>query len=972
MNALEFLRTVWPSTGLYILGTLHKRQDDGREFFKHYPFNKIEEAAAAATRMSGNERPEFRDWPEVFFACHTMKGLVPVVKKDGTTWMKPSREAVNALMCKMFYSDLDCGFDKDGKQKDYPSQDAGIDALNDHIIRLGLPDPLINSSGDGLHVYWVLDKPIPSEIWVQYARKLKAIQEADGMKFDPKITTDAGRVLRVVGTMHRKDRNNPKKVAVLDDPRNVINTEEFLALIDRLYAALPAAAVKEHAALAPEDRPSPQALGKACANVKLMASRRAIQTGTEWSLGNALAMHTTGGKKFGHWLASGHPDYKPAETEAKLDRIVSNGYGPTTCGKLDETYLEERHGGVSYCSTCQFRGNPSSSPVVFARRLPKSDLPPDTVEPKPPFFRTKFGIEFQPKGEGDKTPPRQLICSYDIYPIAITDEETTETKSVTWVVDLPRRGKVEVKLPIDLHSNEARMMATLANRGIMIDSIHAKTFGRFMSHYIRQLQAHIDEQTQIETMGWSADREVFIWGDQALTRTGRRRVVLAPGLGNVANDMKSAGTREGHLQVAGFYDRPEYIRQQITVLLSLGAPLLYVTDLFGLIWNVAGPSGANKSTSLHIGAGMYGRGEKYVLSAGTTDITANGMAGRVRILNSCPVFVDEITLMEADTFKAMVMSVTQGAGGKVGQRRNGTERQLPDTMKSTIMLCSSNNSAHSLLVLNNPAGTAGAQRVIEEWQPKEEVNTKTEGDAFVRLSRQHYGHIGPEFMQHVVATREACEAEIRQVMAEVDKRGKFGAEERFRAAAVTIAVWTCRKANALGLLNYDAEAVFEHMLTSVMARQRHIVEINYDKSIDSLAAFIESINSNILAVEQRDGMWWQNPNKAVHGALKGRLEQQRGGLYITCKALREYCERHKLNYSQITRELVRDRVMAEDKISLGRHIAEFASVQSRVFRIDLTHPLIAEAVEVEPTTATNVIKMKPRAQVGLEEGDLTG
>lgn len=931
MNAVEFLRTIWPASGPYCLVTgpfLNKKTGLVTSYW-HHPFTRIEDAAAFATSKSVSTN--------VYHANHAFKEL-GFREYGGTQFPTIKREQANARCARCFYFDIDCGKDKDGKWKPYKTREEGFQALKNFLKVTGLPKPMVVNSGNGWHCYWLLVDEIDSITWTVHANVIKALMAYHQFMVDTAVTADSARVLRVIGTYNRKDPANPIKVKLHLPQAERIRNDEFLEILARAAVDLPAAGSTERT-FEPAEKPAPMDVAKECPSFIRMVDEAKNGRGVVWMALNNLSLHTTGGAALAHKLAKDHPTYNRDETQAKLDRLIEQNFGPMTCAKIEALYPEN-----SPCLDCQHYGTPGSSPIVFARRRPKTELPAELPPPQPPYARTKRGIEYQPpQGALPTQPPPIVICPYDLYPIMIVDQERDATKGVTWVAELPFRGKIEFQLPIAIYNDERTLIELMANQGVVIDKRHAKNVGGYVSHYIKLLQAHAAEHVQFETFGWPKDKSCFVAGENAITKDGFKPAVLAPGLANMAAHMKSGGTLAGQIKTLEFYAHPDYVRQQFLIVASLGAPLMVFTDLFGVIINASGESGASKSTALYAAASLWGRGERYAMSAGETESTANGQANRIRILANCPICLDEITLMSPERIKALAMSITQPETDKLRLTMKGRERLMPDTLKSSVMICTSNNSPHALLSINSAAGAAGSMRVYDMPCPRLGRHTKTQADQFIRDMRQHYGWIGPAVMLYVVQNMAAVEREVHALMAYVDRVGEIQPSERYWAAAIVEAVMGARLARRLDMLPYDPDYILNWSLTVQLPLMRKAVRSAYQSPIDILHNYIGHIQNNILSVYQSDPKYntiWV-PERKIMGALKGRLETINGTLYLATHFFREYCDERKLPVEATINVLVERGVVTRDRIDLSRYISEYTGGQVHVLKVDLTHEMMA-------------------------------
>ena len=107
------------------------------------------------------------------------------------------RTAENSCAQRSLWLDVDIG-----GENEYANQEEAIANLSSFLGSTGLPQPLIVSSGYGLHLYWPLDRDLPTEEWLQLAGRLKTATVETGFKVDPSRTTDSASILRPPGTFN--------------------------------------------------------------------------------------------------------------------------------------------------------------------------------------------------------------------------------------------------------------------------------------------------------------------------------------------------------------------------------------------------------------------------------------------------------------------------------------------------------------------------------------------------------------------------------------------------------------------------------------------------------------------------------------------------------------------------------------------------------------------------------------------------
>ncbi|TCV86657.1 hypothetical protein [Sulfurirhabdus autotrophica] len=149
-----------------------------------------------------------------------------------------SRMAGNASGAWGFWMDIDCGENKAAAGKGYLTEEKALIAVNKFCADTVLPYPThIVSSGGGLHIYWVLDNVAESEMWLAYARRLKAITKALKFLVDDSRTADIASVLRIPGTLNFK-YDPPKLVTLIHASNKHIEQKGMFHAIDSAFKLL--------------------------------------------------------------------------------------------------------------------------------------------------------------------------------------------------------------------------------------------------------------------------------------------------------------------------------------------------------------------------------------------------------------------------------------------------------------------------------------------------------------------------------------------------------------------------------------------------------------------------------------------------------------------------------------------------------------------------------------------------------------
>ena len=91
-----------------------------------------------------------------------------------------NRTHENAKYFRALWMDIDCGPtkgipDEKGIIKGYLDQQTGLDEFKKFCSAVGLPKPILISSGYGIHAYWLLEKTISRREWEPLADRLREL-----------------------------------------------------------------------------------------------------------------------------------------------------------------------------------------------------------------------------------------------------------------------------------------------------------------------------------------------------------------------------------------------------------------------------------------------------------------------------------------------------------------------------------------------------------------------------------------------------------------------------------------------------------------------------------------------------------------------------------------------------------------------------------------------------------------------------
>jgi hypothetical protein len=302
------------------------------------------------------------------------------------------RSIDNTISSKLLFADVD----------KYADKTEALAAIKSFCERSNSPYPtVIVDSGGGLHVYWILPKPLPKKEWLELAAKLDGLLNQYGLKHD-NITADMSRILRPPETFNYKkdvprpvvlkmlngdvDLNSwaslhnatPTKIASpVTKPSSTPIPDEKLFVDPSTAGDGPAALFATEVPL--EERLNAGHLDPAPACELCPMFRETLATGGEkveqpvWHQQALASTFMIGGRKLFHDLSRKHPKYAPADTDTMFDRKLrdrtTKGLGYPSCAAFEAD-------GAAQCKTCPYHGkvtSPLNLEADAARTCGRSD-----------------------------------------------------------------------------------------------------------------------------------------------------------------------------------------------------------------------------------------------------------------------------------------------------------------------------------------------------------------------------------------------------------------------------------------------------------------------------------------------------------------------------------------------------------------------------------------------------------------------
>lgn len=867
-----------------------------------------------------------------------------------------TRTGENASHLQAFWLDIDCGSGKESKtQKD------AYTALRKACTKTGLDLPqIVVSSGNGLHVYWPLTRPIHKDIWRPAARALEAALDWAGFRPDPSRTKDVVSILRVPGSLNYKDPNSPKLVKVLDSasPGGKIDDRVFrtrLGELIREHSIKPKKSYKKTdngdlgANLNQLYRPcNPDKMANRCAVFGSMRDTQgAEQDEPLWyaTLGVLVQETVIDGEQTAHQWSSGYPAYNESDCQAKLDQ--ANQVGPTTCEKFREI--------TSLCEGCELK---CKSPIQLGQEIHHTEEIADCKIP--PMYPGMKDYAFDPaRGGLFKNTEDGVIPICASYPRIIDIFQDAEGEHQARIETLVRTSPECVFEQADirvgaLSAGGTQMLSALgAKAGIV--SQNDKELSSYMKTWYELMREGQALGALHRQMGWQEDGS-FLLGFELISRQDDgtiavRQAPLSKALANYASAHRPVGNLEENIRlIDALYNRPHHETYQFALLASLGSALIPLihADWVGIPMSLWSPvSGGGKTTVCKFGISFWGdpKGSgQAAYSEGATEYAIYVMAGERHHL---PTLIDETTNWTAERASRFLYQYASGLA-KIQGKADGGLRDNTNLNWQNILYTTANRSMMSTMMASLASSAPMAMRIFEIRVPK--IDLDPSDRALIRQLEKHHGLVGREFIKYVVKHKGKVEAALEGAMGKLDEVDSATDARYWKmvAACTLVAGGIAKK---LGLIDFDMTALARFAKQQIR-RLRSTVSESHEDPESRFARLVSELTPQILVTnhDNRPCVIDHHYSAPRFKDIVGRYLTDTGELYLSIKAIRRWCDAEGADY-QIVREWVENNmdVATNERYAFTKATAFKGVPRHRCWKIVMPLEEFDEA-----TTQTNV------------------
>lgn len=907
-----------------------------------------------------------------------------------------NRKASNCVALRSLWLDIDCGETKFLKHNGvgvYRTQQDGLRALVAWIQQVGFPKPtIINSSGEGLHVYWVLDRDVPKDEFREYGAIFKGLVRRFGLMADPTRTGEVSSVLRPVGTIHVK---SGKVVTTIKDNVTPVNWDHIKAILNAGKIHLQDAAYQaelnrakgldwtlgqtpawlkgdEPVDMGVENIPkrfgtiiTKQELeGKGCAQLYRMYKDQEHVPEPMWAGGLSIIKFCEDKDEWAVKFSEDYSGYDKDETFRKMEQFQ----GPRTC-----SWFNANNPGV--CDGCPHFKNlvtkPNQSPLMLGIQ---DDRVPIVVQ-APLAVQTTAGVEASvetetfvipaypfpfkrnPNGGGilkesgeEGIGPSQVF-PYDFYLFERTGEGLDGIPRIWARFHSPNDGVMEMELtPDEIFASGQVLLQKLANHHIYLNTVsQAGEMGHYLRTQLVDLQAAKAMSHAPKQLGWTATGN-FVIGRTEYTQAGPRLTpandtVIAQKFAKACERVKDYDQKVQLWRdvVSSLYGAPDAAMYRLVLASGFGAVIRsrYALERGGIINLFSEESGVGKTTLTKVVASIYGDPEPFVVQAkhGTTNIAFFEM---LSYLNSIPMVIDETGQMNAYDLMEFIHTCTSGKAKLRGSANsNDIRASLPGWR--TFVYSSSNVSIWNRVSEARLENEAYIMRVLElPFKSLKQSNDKTFGDDLMRRLDQVKGVCAPILFDYIVKNDTSLRKEWDDTNLYLSRKAQMHSRYRFWVDMMTAAAVGASVGYRLGLFPFDPQTVKDNCV-KILSYLATKAQEKVMSDMDIMSDFFTSNIAQTLVVRNPDQLM---PQQMPHNKVGVRIEVFDNLVHISQQAVNEFTKERGFDrgrFEQILADCGGKRFSVN---MLANTQMDMLKTRTPCWTLDMNHPKVKEKLQI--------------------------
>ena len=778
------------------------------------------------------------------------------------------REARFTQLKKSLYVDIDTG-----EGKPYETKKQAVTEVFRFIKDTGFLRPsIIVDSGNGIHCYWVLDKPIELREWVALAEALKTLCESASLDVDSKVTTDAARILRVPGTVNYKDPANPKTSKVVYSTPNEYSVGELKAALsvsaptDGALSLLKGTVDGDDLSGGLEYKDEPRYAAHMVEKCEVF--KETLETGGDgqteplWMHQLQLLAFCEDGDEYVHQVSDGHDEYDFRRTEKKFAlqtrKVAAGTIGPIRCETLG-LYNPDA------CANCQWKGH-ISTPLQLGRKAP--DMPYGWKQDEKHIYRVSVAKD---PDTGLDVTGWEKVLGFTMTDVSVYQSLGEEKETI-----------FEFERTVDGYAATVRMKITEgflrnptavagATYGIPLTKAEGFHFKDLIVSFQQQMEKARTIKLLTPSLGWQllGNEESFVLPAGAATKSGTIEKVVFRDT-SLRDIYTPKGEKDVWLDISHKLTALNRHANNAAVLSSFASPLMKFSGVNSGLLSIYSPeSGTGKSTAILVGQAVWG---DPVRGVNSLQDTPNSVIHKLGYINNLPAYWDEVRLgREPYQFLNMIFQLSQGKERSrlnvdITQRATGTWR--------TLFVVATNSSLRDHADIIDAHTTASKLRIFEvEAEPITDAQTL---DIFPPALQQNYGQVGEEYALWLATNQTEAQAMVKKAQALISQKVDAKQDERFWLATCSTLLAAAMITKKLGYTSVDV-ATFAAWLVDEYRKARAFVRREGDvpqrHAWDWMSEYLSSHSGQVVVTDHlssRDNKGFGNIlHEPKHGAIIG-------------------------------------------------------------------------------------------------------
>lgn len=537
-------------------------------------------------------------------------------------------------------------------------------------------------------------------------------------------------------------------------------------------------------------------------------------------------------------------------------------------------------------------------------------------------------VDFDPNPEGEGFPPVRTVTTL-VRGRTLWLESTTATSAKT-TDESAKRAYVTLgimrknvsgwerrffEMPASKLASDASLAEALMTQGVVLHSNASRAAVRKALGEQLVGACNVNrEMVGAPAMGWSVKHDIrapqgFVaagciidWRHTPVIRPVRYEAAASDLLDDArlrTDDMGAYNTANNLLTAYANFGSDE---AKFVIAAALSSPLLCMTDVLGVLVGLTGRSGLGKTALLSLVSSIWG----FKTPNLSPKDTPNSQSAILAALQHVPGTIDEITLMDGESFSELAYSVTLG---RDKHRLDSNSALRNPGTRTSILFATSNIPPHELITTRGAAGDAQRARILDVEITESTIRGITQETAaqLRTMTEDCRGWVGVLTASYYVKNKDAILAAVhatRAAMASPNPAHRF---------IDALGACTLVASRTLGAV-FPGWTVSEQEMTGIIDRLRQRSAASADAFAIVPEDFITeymTLNAGYAIVLANSGGKWKELAWVDSGSPRMRVElpDSKAGVitvHIPEVALNAHCRQMSLNPNEVRAALYSD------------------------------------------------------------------